>query len=166
MGQRLFEELRWQVLLPQKGRRWKLYLSAAPRRCCSLHTPISSCLSHALASPSEFPWAWPRKIRHTGVAGSNPSGLPWLHLEPALHELYERQEGRLLSHTPISGREWCRTVVPVPTKPPVTPWVHLQKSTQHISEITCILHPSSWVFSHWNSLLTKATQEMTNRKIY
>lgn len=44
--------------------------------------------------------------------------LPCLHLEPALHKLYVRQEGWLFPHTSISGREGCSTLVPVPTKPP------------------------------------------------
>ena len=73
LGQRPSGELRLQVLLPQRGGRRKLYLTVAPRKCCSLRSPISSCLLHALASPSGFSWAWRRQIRHTGVAGSHPS---------------------------------------------------------------------------------------------
>lgn len=131
MGQGPFEDLRWQVLVPQRGGRWKLYLTAAPRKCCSSIPlfPATSCML----------WHHPQGFHGHKTHWScwkSSLCLPCLHLEPALHKLYERQEGQLLPHTPITGRGGCSTAVPVPTKPPVTPRVHLRKSTQHVSEIT------------------------------
>lgn len=69
------------------------------------------------------------------------------------------------SHT-VSDKGGCSTVVPVPAEAPVALLVQPQRRTQHMSEITWILHPSPCVFPPCNSPLIEATQELTNRKIY
>lgn len=61
-------ELRWQVLLPERG---GSCTQLQHQGNTALTIPISTCLPHALASPLEFPGARQGPVRYTGAAGNH-----------------------------------------------------------------------------------------------
>lgn len=141
LGERKLGELRWQikeVLLPP----------------CPYFQLPSALFGFTLRI--SMGWHW--QIRPTGVAGNHPppcfACTSCMRLEGWLHLTHCFWQRWVWYSSTSSYRTTCG------------PLVHPQRSTQHVSEITWILHPSASVFPWCSSLLTKATQQLPNRKIY